>query len=241
MCGRYAFLLPPEAMAQLFKILNEVMYPPRYNIAPTQPVTVVVEREGRRTAELFRWGFVPAWAKDPREMSLMINARAESMADKPAFRDAVRNSRCIVPASGYYEWKKLPDGSRRPYYITTEDNQTMAFAGLFSTWTGPNGEEVDTVCIVTVRPNAELSAIHDRMPALLAGDAVDAWLDRSLSGPKALPLAATAPDGTMTFRPVGRGVNSAGNDGPELIAPFTGEWETVQPKKRAGGAQMELF
>jgi putative SOS response-associated peptidase YedK len=241
MCGRYAFLLPPEAMAELFKILNEAMYPPRYNIAPTQPVTVIVEREGRRTAELFRWGFVPAWTKDPREMPLLINARAESMAEKPAFRDAVRNSRCLVPASGYYEWRRHPDGSRRPYYITTADNRTMAFAGLYSTWSGPNGEEVDTVCIVTVRPNAELSHIHDRMPALLTGDDVDAWLDRGVSGPKALPLAAPAPDGTMAFHPVGPEVGNANADHPGLIVPFTGEWDAPRPKQRAGGAQMELF
>src|SRR3569832_2945603 len=100
MCGRYAFLLPPEAMAQLFKVLNEVEYPPRYNIAPTQPVITILEREGRRTAELFRWGFVPAWVKDPREFTLLINARSESMTEQPSFRDAIRNSRCVVPATG---------------------------------------------------------------------------------------------------------------------------------------------
>ena len=106
MCGRYAFLLPPEAMVALFKVLNNIDYPPRYNVTPTQPIIAVVEQQGRRTAELFRWGFVPGWVKDPREFSLLINARAESMAEKPSFRDAVRNSRCVVPATGYYEWMK---------------------------------------------------------------------------------------------------------------------------------------
>src|SRR3569833_4711730 len=103
MCGRYAFLLPPEAMAQLFKVLNEVEYPPRYNIAPTQPVITVLEREGRRTAELFRWGFVPAWVKDPREFPLLITARSEGMAAKPSYRAALRSTRCLVPGPGYYE------------------------------------------------------------------------------------------------------------------------------------------
>ena len=103
MCGRYAFLLPPEAMAELFKTLNEVMYPPRYNITPTQPIIVIIEREGRRTAELFRWGFVPGWVKDPKDFPLLINARSESVLDKPSFRDAIRNSRCIIPASNYFE------------------------------------------------------------------------------------------------------------------------------------------
>ena len=103
MCGRYAFLLPPEAMAELFKTHNEVMYPPRYNITPTQPIIVIIEREGRRTAELFRWGFVPGWVKDPKDFPLLINARSESVLDKPSFRDAIRNSRCIIPASNYFE------------------------------------------------------------------------------------------------------------------------------------------
>ena len=102
MCGRYAFLLPPAAMAELFKTLNQAAdYPPRYNIAPTQPIIIVAEQEGRRTAELFRWGFVPDWVKNPKEWPLLINARAETMADKPARRDALRNARCIAPASGY--------------------------------------------------------------------------------------------------------------------------------------------
>src|SRR5882724_2237808 len=160
MCGRYSYLLPPEAMMQLFKLLNEIVYPPRYNIAPTQPIVTVMEREGRRTAEFFRWGFVPAWVKDPRDWPLLINARAETMEDKPAFRDALRNSRCIVPASGYYEWRRGPNGDKRPYYATTVGGEPMAFAGLYSTWAGPNGEEVDTVCIVTVAPNAEVSEVY---------------------------------------------------------------------------------
>lgn len=244
MCGRYAFLLPPEAMAQLFKVLNEVVdYPPRYNIAPTQPVITVLEREGRRTAELFRWGFVPGWVKDPRDFPLLINARAESMADKPAFRDALRNTRCIVPASGYYEWRKRPDGSRWPYYIANVDGGTMAFAGLYATWAGPNGEEIDTVCIVTTRPNPEISAVYDRMPALLAGDAVDAWLNtRDVEARDALKLIAPAPAGTLALHPVARAVNKADADGPALIVPAAEEAEPERPKKRAGGsAQLDLF
>src|SRR5690606_21972469 len=155
---------------------NEVDYPPRYNIAPTQPIIMVLERLGRRNAVLFRWGFVPGWVKDPREFSLLINARAESMAEKPSFRDAVRNTRCVVPASGYYESKKGAQGKRQPYYISTKETETMALAGLYSTWIGPNGEEVDTVCIVTVAPNLEISGVYDRMPAILQGQAaIDDW------------------------------------------------------------------
>ena len=245
MCGRYAFLLPPAAMAELFKTLNQAAdYPPRYNIAPTQPIIIVAEREGRRTSELFRWGFVPAWVKDPKDWPLLINARAETMADKPAFRDALRNSRCIVPATGYFEWKKRPDGTRWPYYITTNGGETMAFAGLYATWAGPNGEEVDTVCIVTVEPNREISDIYERMPAILRGDAIDAWLNtRDVDVADALALAAPMPDGSMKYHPVGKAIGAAAAEGPELIeAAAIDELEAPKPKKRAGGGtQLDLF
>jgi putative SOS response-associated peptidase YedK len=249
MCGRYAFLLPPEAMAALFKVLNEVDYPPRYNITPTQPIIVVLERQGKRTAELFRWGFVPGWVKDPREFSLLINARAESMTEKPSFRDAVRNSRCIIPASGYYEWMTGADGVRRPYYIQSTETETMAFAGLYSTWAGPNGEEVDTVCIVTVDPNLEISGVYDRMPAILRGqEAIDAWLNtRDVDVREAVGLAVSPPAGTMKYHSVGKAVGRADAEGPELILPLTPEQAAEEAassrprKKAAGGSQLDLF
>jgi putative SOS response-associated peptidase YedK len=244
MCGRYAFLLPPEAMAGLFKTLNEVMYPPRYNIAPTQPVIVVAEREGRRTAELFRWGLVPHWVKDPKDFPLLINARSETMADKPAFRDALRNSRCVVPASGYYEWMKAPGGRRRPYYITPANDEPMAFAGLYSTWAGPNGEEVDTVCIVTVDPNLEISGVYDRMPAILQGqEAIDDWLNtRDVNATNAAALAVSAPTGTMKYHPVAKTIGRADAEGPDLIVPFEGEEEEApKPRKKAAPGQLDLF
>lgn len=245
MCGRYAFLLPPEAMAALFRTLNVLDYPPRYNIAPTQPVIAIAEREGRRTAELFRWGFMPWWVKDPRVFPLLINARAESMIEKPAFRDALRNSRCIVPASGYYEWKKGAADKRQPYYITSAETETMALAGLYSTWAGPNGEEVDTVCIVTVAPNLEIASVYDRMPAILRGDAVEAWLDtRNVEARDAAALAGPPPPGTMKYHPVGRDIGKAALDGPGLIVPVeVSEEAPGAPKKRsiAGGEQLDLF
>ena len=247
MCGRYAFLLPPEAMAALFKVLNQVDYPPRFNIAPTQPIVAIVEQQGRRTAELFRWGFVPGWVKDPREFTLLINARAETMATKPSFRDAVRNSRCVVPATGYYEWMKGADDTRRPYFISSAETETMAFAGLYSTWAGPNGEEVDTVCIVTVDPNLEISGVYDRMPAILRGEAaIDAWLNtRDVDVAEAVGLAVSPPAGTMKYHPVSRAIGKAASEGPELIAPLTpeqaaAEAESARPRKRPS-AQLDLF
>ena len=245
MCGRYAYLLPPEAMQELFKLLKEVMlYPPRYNIAPTQPIITIVEREGRRTAELFRWGFVPGWVKDPKDWPLLINARSETMSEKPAFRDALRNCRCVVPASGYYEWRKGPDGERRPFYISAKDGEVLAFAGLYATRDGPNGEEVDTVCIVTTEPNAEVSEVYERMPAILRGAAIDDWLNtRDVDVAEALSLALPSPDGSMTFHPVAKTIGAATAEGPELIMPFEGEWEPARPKKKAatGSRQLDLF
>ncbi len=241
MCGRYALLLPPEAMAVLFSVLNEMAYPPRYNITPTQPVVTILEREGRRTAELFRWGLVPGWVKDPKDFPLLINARAESMAHKPSFRDAVRNSRCIVPASGYYEWMKAADGKRQPYYITSAETDTMAFAGLYSTWAGPNGEEVDTVCIVTVAPNLEISGVYDRMPAILRGRAaIDAWLNtRDVDTKEAVTLTVPPPPGTMKYHPVGKAIGNAAAEGPDLIVPAA-EPKHDPPAPAAPG-QLDLF
>ena len=247
MCGRYAFTLPPAAMATLFELPVGIDYPPRYNIAPTQPIVAIVEQQGRRTAELFRWGFVPGWVKDPRAFSLLVNARAESMAAKPSFRDAVRNMRCVVPASGYYEWMKGADGTRRPYYITSAETETMAFAGLWSTWAGPNGEEVDTACIVTVAPNLEISGIYDRMPAILRGRAaIDAWLNtRDVDTAEAVGLAVPAPPGTMSYHPVGKAIGNAAAEGPGLILPLTPEQlAEAEPPARPGkkpAAQLDLF
>lgn len=248
MCGRYAFFLPPEAMAALFKLLDQAVgdYPPRYNITPTQPIIAIAEREGRRTAELFRWGFMPGWVKDPKDFPLLINARGESMRDKPSFRDAVRNSRCIIPASGYYEWMKGADGQRRPYFISSNETETMAFAGLYSTWAGPNGEEVDTVCIVTVDPNLEISGVYDRMPAILRGqDAIDAWLNtRDVEGRIAAEFATAPPPGTMKYHPVGKAIGKATSEGAELILPAGPDEEEEAPKpkrKKAAGGQLDLF
>ena len=251
MCGRYAATLPPEMMVELFKLLNRIDYPPRYNIAPTQPIPVIWEQEARRTIQLVRWGFVPGWVKDPREFPMIINARAESLAEKPSFRDAIKRTRCVVPASGYYEWMKGPDGKKQPYYITREDDEVMAFAGLYSTWSGPQGEEVDTAAIVTVEPNLEISSIYDRMPAILRGEqAIDDWLNtRDVTGRDAMKLASPPPPGAMKYHPVSKAIGSALSEGPELIRPLTAEEmateaaeKPVRRKKVAGNAgQGELF
>jgi putative SOS response-associated peptidase YedK len=232
-------------MQELFKLLNHLDMVPRYNIAPTQPIAAIWEQHGRREAHFARWGLVPGWVKDPREFPLLINARVETMAEKPAFRDALKHGRCIIPASGYYEWHTNPDKTKQPYYITYADGRPMALAGLYASWMGPNGEEIDSVATITVPTNNQLSTIHDRMPAIIAPEAIDDWLNvREVRAAEARQLALPLPDGVLKFHPVSTRVNSARDDDPGLIEPIT--IEPPKPpaaKKRAagGGAQMDLF
>lgn len=253
MCGRYAATLPPEMMVELFKLLDTVEMPPRYNIKPTEPIVAIRESRSRggRVAQLFRWGLVPGWVKDIKQFPLLLNARADSMLEKPAFRTAVRFNRCIIPADGYYEWMVGPDGKKRPYFITLIDNEPMVFAGLYAHWKGPDGQRIDSAAIVTVDPNLDISGIHDRMPAILRGDAVDRWLDvKDVSAEEAAKLATAPPLGTMRYHIVGKAVGKAESEGPELIRPLTaaeaeaegGSGRPAAKKKASAGAgQLDLF
>tara|TARA_R110002020_G_scaffold8652_17_gene34439 strand:+ start:5516 stop:6250 length:735 start_codon:yes stop_codon:yes gene_type:complete len=244
MCGRYASTLPPEMMEELFKLLNHIDLVPRYNIAPTQPVVAIWEEGGRREGHFARWGLVPRWVKDPREFPLLVNARVETMGEKPAFRDALKHGRCIIPASGYYEWHTNPDKSKQPYYITRADGQPMALAGLYATWSGPEGEEIDSLATITVPTNAQLEPIHHRMPAILSGAAIDDWLNvREVRADAAAQLVLPLPDGALRFHPVSTRVNSARDDDPGLIEPVTLEKPAPErPRKAAGGGgQLDLF
>ena len=148
MCGRYAITTVPEAMRALFRYLEQPNFPPRYNVAPTQPVPIVRMAEGKRQFALVRWGLIPAWVKDPRAFSLLINARGESVLEKPAFRNAMKRRRCLFPADGFYEWKREGE-KKQPYFVRLKGGGPMAFAGLWESWMGPNGEEQETAAIVT--------------------------------------------------------------------------------------------
>lgn len=242
MCGRYASTLPPEMMVELFKLIKGLDIIPRFNIAPTQPIVAIWEAQGQREAHFARWGLVPGWVKDPREFPLLVNARAESMAEKPAFRDPLKHGRCIVPASGYYEWHTGPDKKKQPYYITRADGQPMALAGLYATWSGPNGEEIDSVATITVAANAQLSEIHDRMPAILMDrQQQDEWLNvREVRAAEAAQMALPLEEGVLKFHPVSTRVNSARDDDAGLIEPITLERPAPVLKKAAGG-QLDLF
>src|ERR1700735_4946205 len=176
MCGRYVILSTPEAIRAMFGYAELPNFPPRYNVAPPQPIPVVRLDNGKRSFALMRWGLLPAWVKDPRGFALLINARGETVLDKPAFRNAMRRRRCLFPADGFYEWK--PDSERkRPYFIHPRLAGPIAFAGLWETWMGPNGEEVETACIVTTAANRTLAPIHERMPVVIPPAAFDLWLD----------------------------------------------------------------
>ena len=176
MCGRYAITSAPEAIRALFRYPDRPNFPPRYNVAPTQPVPVVRLMEGERRFALMRWGLIPSWVKDPKNFALLINARGESVNDKPAFRYAMKRRRCLFPADGFYEWK-LEGGRRRAFYARRSGGGLLAFAGLWETWTGPNGEEMDTAAIVTTQANNEMAAVHHRAPVILQPEDYDRWLD----------------------------------------------------------------
>ncbi len=180
MCGRYVIISTPEAIRALFGYGEQPNFPPRYNVAPTQPIPIVRLDEGKRAFALMRWGLLPSWVKDPKTFPLLINARGESVLEKPAFRNAMRRRRCLIPTDGFYEWQagQKTSGPKRPYFVRAKRDASgyappLAFAGLWETWTGPNGEEIDTAAIITTTANRALAAIHDRMPVFVAPEAFD--------------------------------------------------------------------
>lgn len=219
MCGRYVITSTPEAIRRLFGYVEQPNFPPRYNVAPTQPIPVVHVADGQRHFALMRWGLIPSWVKDPKGFSLLINARAESVIDKPAFRNAMKRRRCLIPADGFYEWK--PDGARkRPHFVRMKDGAPFAFAGLWETWTGQNGEEVDTAAIVTTDATPEIAHIHGRMPVMLEPDSFAMWLDCANVDPlTAQALLVPARPGMLEAWEVSTAVNRVANDTPEILTP----------------------
>jgi putative SOS response-associated peptidase YedK len=220
-CGRFTLRAPPEAVAEHFGLAERPELSARYNIAPGQLVAAIRadDRGERRLCEQRTWGLVPDWAKDPSIGHRMINARAETIAEKPAFRNAFRHRRCLVPADGFYEWAS---GSRpkQPYHVAREDGALFGFAGLWEVWRSKEGRAVHSCTIVTTRANATLQRIHDRMPVILGPDDYVPWLDPAQSDPeRLLDLLAPCPEEWLVLQTVGLRVNDPRNDDPECVAP----------------------
>lgn len=220
MCGRYNIVTDAQALYHAFQVEAELGAAPlaRYNVAPATDQLVILEEGGQRVARWHRWGLIPHWAKDKTIGYKTINARGESVAAKPAFRAALRQRRCLVPATGFYEWKALA-GGKQPYLIRLRSGGLIAFAGLWESWAGPEGE-VRSFTIITTAPNQLMARIHDRMPAIIPREHYARWLDPALRDPAELqPMIASYPAGEMQAVPIGSGINSARNQGPGLIEP----------------------
>jgi len=206
----------------VFSLLREPDLKPRYNIAPGQTVAAVICDPERSPHELvrLRWGLIPSWAKDPKIGYRTINARGDTVATKPSFRAAFKRRRCLIPADGFYEWKKIDAKHKQPYLITREKNRPFAFAGLFEHWTSPDGSVIDSCTIITTDANEPMSAVHDRMPAILAEEDYDRWIDPSQQAAAELQeLIRPAPDDLLQFTPVSTVVNNPRNENPECVRP----------------------
>lgn len=243
MCGRYSLTTPVEGLRQLFEFPEQPNLEPCYNIAPTQEVAAVraappagaaegaagqTEGEtgesgaGRHLVSL-RWGLIPSWAKDPAIGARMINARAETLAEKPAFRSAFLRRRCLVAADGFYEWQKRSGGPKQPYRIARPDGGPFAFAGLWERWRNPTeGRDVESCTIVTTAANATLGPIHHRMPVILAPQSYDLWLDPEAALDRVQDLLAADPGMDLVATAISTRVNKVANDDPEVILPLDG-------------------
>jgi putative SOS response-associated peptidase YedK len=236
MCGRFVITSPPAALRQIFGYIEQPNFPPRHNIAPTQPIPVVIVENGTRHFRLMRWGLLPAWVKDPRKFTLLINARAETVLEKPAFKNAMKRRRCLIPADGYYEWQ-VSEKRKRPHFIHRRDGQPIGLAGLAETWIGPNGEELDTVAIVTAPASADLASLHPRVPVTIEPNDFERWLDCTADDGETVIALLIAPDeGCFIWHEISTRVNHAANDDAQLILPMTAEEiaaEQPKPVKKA--------
>jgi len=231
MCGRFTLTADPADLQDTFpQFTFPANFHPRFNIAPTQPV-LVLPNDGRSTADFFTWGLIPVWAKDPSIGSRLINARAETLAEKSSFRGSYKYHRCLVLADGFYEWKTQPGSKVKiPYYIQLSGGKPFAFAGLWDEWHSPDGSQVKSCTIITTEPNSLMSGIHNRMPVILPPGAYAQWLDTAPQKPETLqPLLSQYPAEGMTAHPVSTRVNSPANDGPELLHSLPADKSSRDP------------
>lgn len=221
MCGRYFLHAKLNELTELVgELYIDQPLQTSYNIAPSQPVSVIhADARGARHLTAMRWGLVPSWSKSLNTRYKMINARTETIAEKPAYRAAFRYRRCLIPASGFYEWQPRPSG-KQPWSITREDGQILMLAGVWEHWQDPDGNELESCSVIVREANPEIAPVHDRMPVMLAESVFDAWLDRHLQRVEHIvPLMADVITAPMCLRPVSRRVNNPGNDDVDLLRP----------------------
>lgn len=258
MCGRFALLAKADLMREFLDVVSMEDPPARYNIAPTQPILIVVAGEKPepgsnlpdRKAMLVRWGFMPGWVKDPQDFPLLINARAETAISKASFRAAMRHRRILVPASGFFEWRRPEEkgAKAQAYWIRPKKGEIVAFAGLMETWSSADGSEVDTGAILTTAANNDVSRIHDRMPVVIRQEDFSRWLDCKTQEPRAVSdLMTPIDDGFFEAIPVSDKVGKVANMGPDILEPVEERLDAAPPEKKKGAQahpssdQLSLF
>lgn len=221
MCGRFTLTVDPGNLQDAFENFTfPTQFAPRFNIAPSQPV-LAIPNDAKNKADFFIWGLIPSWAKDPSIGNKLINARGETVAEKPSFRGGFKYKRCLILADGFYEWKAQPGtNTKTPYFIHMKNRQPFALAGLWDEWQSPDGGAVRTCTIITTKPNELMSSLHNRMPVILHPNDYDRWLDPTPQTPeKLIRLIKPFPTEGMTAHPVSTLVNKPGNDRPECVVP----------------------
>ncbi|MDG2387994.1 MAG: SOS response-associated peptidase [Planctomycetaceae bacterium] len=223
MCGRLTLRLPSQKLQAFFDLMRVENYQPRYNIAPTQDIVAIRQRDEGRVGSMMHWGLIPPWSKDRKLAARMINARAETVSQKPSFRDSFQRQRCLIPADGFYEWKDVGEKYKQPYHITLTDEQPIAMAGLWSEWTDPvSHETIESCTVITTAANSLMRELHERMPVILSRESWDVWLDPNLSEDESsraalesllIPFSAAE----MQYRPVSRLVSSARNETADCL------------------------
>ncbi|HEV7251134.1 MAG TPA: SOS response-associated peptidase [Shinella sp.] len=258
MCGRFALLAKADLMREFLNVLNIEDTPERYNIAPTQPILIVIAGERQepgsnlpeRKAMLVRWGFMPGWVKDPRDFPLLINARAETAIGKASFKAAMRHRRILVPASGFFEWRRPAEkgAKAQAYWIRPKKGEIVAFAGLMETWSSADGSEVDTGAILTTAANNDINRVHDRMPVVIRPEDFSRWLDCKTQEPRDITdLMKPIDDGFFEAIPVSDRVGKVANMGPDILEPVEERADEALPEKKKGAQapppsdQLSLF
>ncbi|MNC34016.1 putative SOS response-associated peptidase YedK [compost metagenome] len=231
MCGRYTITVTLEELMEMFgadDAVGDGLLLPRFNIAPTQAGPAIISHGGRSRMGQLRWGLIPSWAKDEKIGFQTINAKAETVQDKPAFRTSFQKKRCLIPADGYYEWQQQ-GSTKQPYRIVLKDRPVFAFAGLYDTWTSPDGKKISTYTIITTTANALTEKLHPRMPVILPREHQNHWLDSTASPAALMSLLVPYEPSRMELYPVSPAVGNVRNEGPELIRPHQPENEKNSP------------